>query len=75
MPGIYGTPSPLAFSLISLRVEQAVIGENIINKISNNFLNISNYSCSILAAQYLNSGIFPKGSKAAFVKILAAASL
>ena len=35
MPGIYGTPSPLILSLISLNVEQAVIGLNTRNKIIN----------------------------------------
>jgi len=42
MPGMYGTPSPLTLSLISLKVEQAVIGLNTRNKIINTFL-IINY--------------------------------
>ena len=39
------------------------------------FLTISNHNTSMLTAQYLNSGIFPIGSKAGFVRRLAAASL
>ncbi len=58
MPGIYGTPSPFAFSLISLNVEQLVKGIQKI-RIIKNFFNITIYKVSILAAQYLNSGILP----------------
>ena len=58
MPGIYGTPSPFAFSLISLNVEQLVKGIQKI-RIIKNFFNIIIYKVSILAAQYLNSGILP----------------
>ena len=75
IPGIYGTPSPFAFSLISLNVEQAVNGDNTRKNNINIFLNIRNYIWSILAAQYLNSGIFPYGSKAGLVNKFAAASL
>jgi len=71
---MYGTPSPFAFSLNSLRDEQLVSGIHNINIIKI-FLNINNYSVCILAAQYLNSGIFPCGSKAGLVSKLAAASL
>ena len=41
MPGMYGTPSPLTFSLTSLKVEQAVIGANNIIISNNIFLSIS----------------------------------
>ena len=74
MPGIYGTPSPFAFSFHSLKVEQLAKG-TLSKKIINNFLIIRNYNVSIFAAQYLNSGILPKGSKAELVSRLAAASL
>lgn len=58
IPGIYGTPSPFAFSLISFKDTQFDKGKLI--KIKKNiFLNISFYKVSILAAQYLNSGILP----------------
>ena len=67
-------PSPFAFSLISLNVEQLVNGKTK-NKIRKNFFNIIYYNASIFAAQYLNSGIFPIGSKAGLVRRLAAASL
>ena len=56
---MYGTPSPFTLSLNSLNVEHAVIGLNTKNKIIKVFLIIINYSFSIFAAQYLNSGIFP----------------
>ena len=75
MPGIYGTPSPFAFSFISLRVEQAEIGDSIRKNSIKNFFIIINYNWSIFAAQYLNSGILPKGSRAEFVNKFAAASL
>ena len=39
------------------------------------FLIISNHNASMLTAQYLNSGIFPYGSKAGLVNKFAAASL
>jgi len=56
---MYGTPSPLARSLISLKGdEQFVKGREIII-INNIFLIIASYRVSILAAQYLYSGIFP----------------
>ena len=54
---------------------RAVIGERIKKNRINIFLIIVIYSWSILAAQYLNSGIFPYGSRAGFVNRLAAASL
>ena len=67
-------PSPLAFSFNCFKSEQ--FAKEIL---SNNkiiiFLNISNHNVSMLAAQYLNSGIFPMGSKAGLVSRLAAASL
>ena len=45
------------------------------NKIIKNFFIMIIYNFSIFAAQYLNSGIFPYGSKAGLVKRLAADSL
>ena len=68
-------PSPFALSLISPKeVVQLDKAEHKNIKIIN-FLNIIIYKVSILAAQYLNSGIFPKGSRAGLVNKLAAASL
>jgi len=67
-------PSPFTFSLVSLNQEQFVIGITNINKISI-FLIIEFYNVSIFAAQYLYSGIFPKGSSAGFVSRLAAPTL
>ncbi len=72
---MYGIPSPLTLSLISLSEEQAVIGLNKRNKIIKILLIIIIYNFSIFAAQYLNSGIFPYGSKAGLVRRFAAASL
>ena len=74
MPGIYGTPSPLTFSLISLNVEQLDNGRHSIIRRIIFFITYA-YIFSIFAAQYLNSGIFPYGSKAGLVKRLAADSL
>ena len=71
---MYGTPSPFAFSFNSVSVEQFDNGK-LSNITINIFLIIKNHSVSILAAQYLNSGIFPYGSSAGLVKRLAAASL
>ena len=67
-------PSPFTFSLVSLNQLQFVRGITKINKIRI-FLIIKTYNVSIFAAQYLNSGIFPIGSKAGLVSRLAAASL
>ena len=44
MPGIYGTPSPFAFSFISLRVEQAEIGDSIRKNSIKIFFIIINYN-------------------------------
>ena len=67
-------PSPFTFSLVSLNQLQFVRGMTKINKIRI-FLIIKNYNVSILAAQYLNSGILPNGSRAELVNKFAAASL
>ena len=69
-------PSPLALSLISPKDDEQFDKEKHISiKIINFLIIIFFYSISILAAQYLNSGILPKGSKAGLVNRLAAASL
>ena len=59
MPGIYGTPSPLARSLSSSTEVQLTKGKD--NRIiTKKFLSTNwGYIVSIFAAQYLNSGIFP----------------